>query len=66
MLCLGTFDINNGSATLGRNFYVSIWVGGGLRDRRAESTTTAFVLGPMKTTENLYRVGRSRDIPDVY
>jgi uncharacterized protein YbcC (UPF0753/DUF2309 family) len=28
-------------------------------------TNSAFALGPRETTENLDRVGRSQDIPDV-
>jgi hypothetical protein len=29
------------------------------------STNSTFALGPRKTTENLYRVGRSQDLPDA-
>jgi hypothetical protein len=58
---------NIGRATLGRNFDVTI----GRAAYEACSATwnlctnSAFALGSRKTTENLDRVGRSQDLPDL-
>jgi hypothetical protein len=57
---------------LGRNFNVNIVEGGGGRmpvkhavERGNLDSILAFALGPEKTTEELYRVGRSQDLPEA-
>jgi hypothetical protein len=61
------FNVTNWRPTLGRNFNVTI----GRAAWEACSatwnlgTSSALVLGPRKTTENLERVRRSQDLPDA-
>jgi hypothetical protein len=54
MLTGRNFDVNNGRAAC--EACSATWNLG---------TSSAFALGPRKTTENLGRVGRSQDLPDA-